>query len=192
MRRDLSYRTSIEYIILLSVYIFISMILIFWTLDLKARIFKPEEKEKIHHLAICVFSPVFPLDFSPPPLPRIRFDSRFEAKLQSVKLSSVIREAKVTDLSWKEKVMRGLVDGHSRRLKIARRQWNMRSDSVDFRLYWGIRAIHLLSAFHHKSLLSLFFFFLRRSVTNRMITAWKDSLLNLTNFGCFRTLIDSK
>lgn len=56
MRRDLSYRTSIEYIILLSVYIFISIILIFWTLDFKARIFKPEEKEKIHHLAMCFFA----------------------------------------------------------------------------------------------------------------------------------------
>lgn len=69
MRRDLSYRTSIEYIILLSVYIFISMILIFWTLDLKARIFKPEEKEKIHYLAMYFFLSTFLL------LPCLAFDS---------------------------------------------------------------------------------------------------------------------
>lgn len=134
------------------------MILIYFELWIPKLEFLNPKKKKKFLICRCVFPPLnrlFPSSLSPV----IRFDSRFEAKLQSVKLSSVIREAKVTDPSWKEKVMRGLVDGHSRRLKIARRQWNIRSGSVDFRLYWRIRAIHLLSAFRHKFLsLSLFFF----------------------------------
>lgn len=60
MRRNLSCLSNI-----LSVNIFISVndSNIFWTLDSKARIFEPEEKEKVPHLSMCFSSsqPTFPL-----------------------------------------------------------------------------------------------------------------------------------
>lgn len=75
------------------------MILIYFELWIPKLEFLNPKKKKKFLICRCVFPPplnrLFPSSLSPV----IRFDSRFEAKLQSVKLSSVIREAKVTDPS---------------------------------------------------------------------------------------------
>lgn len=76
------------------------MILIFWTLD-----FQTWRKRKSSSF-VDVFFRSLSKDFPLPSL--VRFDSRFEAKLQSAKLSSVIREAKVTDPVVKRKGYEGV------------------------------------------------------------------------------------
>lgn len=156
------------------------MILIFWTLD-----FQTWRKRKSSSF-VDVFFRSLSKDFPLPSLaPLVRFDSRFEAKLQSAKLSSVIREAKVTDPVVKRKGYEGVggrtfaeIENRTPAMKYTLRLCRFSTLPGDSGSNLSMLSTTSFSLF--------FFFFLRRSVTKRMITAWKDSPLNLTNFGCFR------